>query len=287
MRKLTLFAILAVLLATAPAFAQTPVNQYVSSDDGGIVLLIKYYPGVSTNTSATVASTSTSDLTFQVASAAYTGFECPVSGALGGIIDVTNAACNTLGEVVDIINATAENFATGFFRAVIVDGLRSDSSAALLTAGATQATRSDGLPIYSDTSANFAVGETRALVPIQCRDDISCWVTPQGKLIENPFGGTRTKLTWFEGKSTYGSGTSVLNVYSVKMGQKAAGTSTTTTLWSEAMGATTVNKQFTQFQYVPIYGLPNEKLVVRITNSAAQASVVMLAAGLQEPVHNP
>lgn len=285
MRKLTLFAILAVLLATVPVFAQEPVNQYISSDDGSIALLIKYYPGVSTNTSATVASTVNTNLTFQVAAAAYTGFECPVSGALGGIIDVTNGDCNTLGEVVDTINGTAASFASGFFRAVIVDGLRSDSSATLLTAGATQVTRSDGLPVYFDTSANFAAGEGRALVTSNCRDDISCWVTPQGKLIENPFGGTRSKLTWAEGYSTYGSGTSILTIYSVKMSQKPSGAETVTTLWSEAMGATTVNKQFTQFQYVPVIGKPNEKLVVRIVNSAAQATVVMLAAGLQEQVH--
>lgn len=283
--KQLLFA-LAVILAATSAFAQpfnppnqiVNVSQAVSADDLGVAVLVKYYPGISTNTSATMQVANGGAITFQVAAAAYTGFECPVSGALGGIIDTTNAACNTLGEVVDIINGTAENFTTGFFRAVIVDGLRTDdSSTGILTAGATQVTRSDGLPIYWDTSANFAVGEARALVPGDCRTNIACWVTPAGKILQNPFAGQQTMVNWVEGYNTYGSGTSRLRIYSVKPVNKAltTGSETSTQLWDEAMGATTVNKQFTQFQYTPVYGRPNEKVLVRVVNSAAQASVVL------------
>ena len=119
------------------------------------------------------------------------------------------------------------------------------------------------------------------MLPSGCRTDISCFVTPAGNLIENPFAGTRTTITWVEGYNTYASGTSILYVYSVKPSNKASGSETVTTLWSEAMGATTANKQFTQFQYVPIIGRPHEKLIVRVTNSAAQATVVLLAAGNQ------
>ena len=272
---------------TAPVFAQQPVTQYVSADDLSVAMLVRYYPGVSTNTSATFADVQGTSLTFQVAAAAYTGFECPVSGALGGIIDETNAACNTMGEIVDVINGTAESFASGFFRAVLVDALRSDSADDLLADGGTQVTRSDGLPVFFDTSANFAVGEGRALLPAGCRTNIRCFATPQGKLIENPYGGQQTTATWVEGYSTYGAGTSNLNIYSVKASNKAAGAETVTTMWNEAMGATTANKQFTQFQYVPILGRFHEKVVVRITNSSAQATVRLLAAGYQKPVSSP
>ena len=281
MKKLTLFALLAVVLAVLPAVADTTVNQYVSADDVSTAILIKY---VGTATSATVASTSTANLTFQVSAAAYTGFECPIAGALGGIIDVTNAACNTLGEVVDAINGNCTGCASDF-RAVIVDGLSTDSSALLLTVGATQATVSGGVAIPQDTSANFAVGETRAMIPTHCRTDIRCWLTSAGKLLENPFGGTQTKLTWVEGYSTYGAGTSALNIYSVKQHNAEASTETATLLWNEAMGATTVNKQFTQFQYVPLIAFPHEKMVVRISNTNAQATVRLLAAGTQVPVN--
>jgi len=284
MKRLTFAVLIALLSVASFAAADMPVTQYVSADDGSIAMLVKYYPGVSSNTSATVAAVQGTSLTFQVAAAAYTGFECPVSGALGGIIDESNASCNTLGEIVDIINATSESFASGFFRAVLIDGKREDSADDLLADAGTQVTRADGLPIYFDTSANFAVGEGRALLPAGCRDDIACWVTPAGKLIENPLGGTQTKVRWVEGYSTYGSGTSLLKIYSVKMDQKAAGGEVVTTLWSETMGATTANKQFTQFQYIPVLGRPNEKVIVRIVNSAAQATVVMLADGQQVPL---
>lgn len=264
---------LAFLFVAAPVFAQTPVvpvNQYISADDVASALLIKY---IGTGSSAAVASTSTANLTFLLAGSAVTSFECPVAGALGGIIDVTNAACNTLGEVVDIINASAD------WRAVIVDGLRTDTSALLLTVGSTQATVAKGVRIPQDTSANFAVGETRAMIPAGCRADIRCFLTPAGKLIENPAGGTQTFLNYLIGYSTYGGGGSVLNIYSVKSSNKAAGAEVVTQLWSEAMGATTVAKSFTQFENVPLVSLPHEKMVVRISNDTAQTVVNMVAAG--------
>jgi len=283
MNRLFKLSLIALLLAAVPAFAQEPVNQYVSADDGSVAMLVRFFPGVSTSDSATITVVQGGDITFQVEAAAYTGFECPVSGALGGVIDETDAACDTLGEIADVINGTAESFSTGFFRAVIVDGMRADSADDLLADGGTEVTRTDGLPVYFDTSANFAVGESRAMLPGDCRTNISCFVTNAGKLLENPFGGTRTTVTWVEGYNTYASGTSVLYVYSVKPSNKASGTETATTMWSEAMGATTANKQFTQFQYVPIIGKSHEKIIVRVTNSAAQTVVVLLAAGNQVP----
>jgi hypothetical protein len=167
---------------------------------------------------------------------------------------------------------------------VIVDGLRSDSADDLLADAGTQVTRTDGLPAYFDTSANFAVGDGVALIPTACRTDISCFVTSAGRLIENPFAGQQTVATWVEGLNTYASGTSTLFVYSVKVSNKASGAETSTTMWNEVMGATTANKQFTQFQYVPILGGYHEKVIVRITNSAAQSAVRLLVAANQRPI---
>lgn len=278
-RLFSLFAVL--VLASVPAFAQSPVNQYVSSDDGSVAMLVRFFPGVSSSDSATMEVAQGGAVTFLVEAAAYTGFECPVSGALGGIIDTTDNDCDTLGEIADTINGTAASFSTGFFRAVIIDGLRTDSADDFLTAGATQVTRTDGLPIYFDTSANFAVGEGRALLPGDCRTDISCFVSNAGSLIENPFAGTQTVVNWVQGFSTYGSGTSAFNIYSVKPSNKASGSESVTTLWNEAAGATTAVKQLTQFQYVPLLGKPHEKVIVRITNSAAQSAVTLLVSGEQ------
>lgn len=277
-RTITLLAVLLALGATTPTYidaqsAPTPTFAAVS-DDTAIGMLVRY---VGSASSATVAVSAGGDITFQVSAAAYTGFECPVSGALGGIIDVSDAACDTLGEVVDIINASGSDF-----RAVLIDGLRSDSSNdTLLTFSATQVTRRDGYPLYLDT--DVALFDSRALVPN--RTDISGYLggPPNHYLLQNPYswGPTaRPYLRWYEAKSTYGSGTSLAYVYSVKAVNKAAGSETVTTLWGpEAGGATTATKQFSYWQTNNLPGRPYEKLMVRLVNSAAMASTGGFASG--------
>jgi hypothetical protein len=267
MKKIIALAISALALVGIYAYAASPVAVALT-DDAGIAMLVRY---VGSNTSATVAVAAGGDITFQVGGTAYAGFECPVSGALGGIIDVSDAACNTMGEVVDIINGNCTGCSSDF-RAVLIDSLRTDSSDdSIVTIGATQVTRSDGLELNIDTST--ALVESRALV--QNRNNIAGYLggPPNFRLLENPFGGQTTSLKWFEGYSTYGSGTSLFTVESVKPSNKTAGSEVVTRLWGpEAMGATTVNKQFTYWQALPLPGRPNEKLIVRVTNSAALAS---------------
>lgn len=138
MRKL--FAVLALAFGLAasvsaqPAFGVvtpikvTPVSVNNQAADVIPALVIKYYApaGVATPTATTTVATAATSLTFVVNGAAYAGFEAPVSGGLGGVIDMSDASANTLGEVVDIINSTATTFSTGYFRAVIAAGLRSD-----------------------------------------------------------------------------------------------------------------------------------------------------------------
>lgn len=278
-----LFALAFVLLLAAPAVAQNelPVSQFSSADDGAIVMLVRYV-GSDASGDATMAVVQGGAMTFEVDSTAYDGFECPVSGALGGIIDTSNASCNTVDEVIDTINGNCTGCSSDF-RAVAIDALGTDSSEVFLALGAAQVTRTDGLAVNWDTSAAFATGEGRALLPIGCRDDISCFLTPQGDIIENPFAGKQTVVTWVEGYSTYASGTSILSIYSVRVSNKANTTERVTTLWSEAMGATTANKQFSQFQYVPIYGAYHEKVFVRFANSAAMATTRLLVSGHQRP----
>lgn len=267
---------LALVTLTAPAFAQVPVGLPIA-DDTGIAMLVRY---VGSATSATVAvDAGTGDLTFQVSAAAYTGFECPVSGALGGVIDVSDAACNTLGEVVDTINGNCTGCSSDF-RAVLIDSLRTDlSTDTLVTIGATQVTRTDGLQLNIDTSV--ALLDSRALVPN--RTDISGYLggAAQGfRLLENPNMGQWPFLRWFEGYSTYGAGTSLFSAYSVKPSNKKAGAETVTQIWGpEAMGATTANKQFTYWQNNLLPGRKDTKIVVRFVNSTAMASTGGFASG--------
>ncbi len=274
----TLFALILLVFA-APAFAQLPVSQFVSADDESVAFLVRY---IGASDSATMEVAIGADITFQVDAVAYTGFECPIAGGLGGIIDTTDNACDTIGEVIDAINGNCAGCVSEF-RAVAVDALGSDSADDLLTAAALQTTRIDGLPANFDTSNNFAVGEGRALIPNSCRTDISCFLSQQGNLLENPFASNQTVIGWVEGLNTFGSGSSVLTIHSVKVSNKIATTEDVTTLWSEAMGATTVNKQFTQFQNVPVLGGYGEKVIVKIVNSASQTLVTLLVSAQQRP----
>lgn len=277
MKKILALAFVAV--AAALAFAQQPVAVSLS-DDTGIAMLVRY---VGSNSSATVAvDASTGDLTFEVGGAAYTGFECPVSGSLGGIIDVSNASCNTMGEVVDTINGNCTGCSSDF-RAVLIDSLRTDTSIdTLVTIGTTQVTRTDGLQLNIDTSE--ALIASYALVPN--RTNIAGYLggPPSYRLLENPYGGLWLNLQWFEGYSTYATGTSVFNAYSVRPSNKPAGSETVTTLWGpEAMGATATNKQFTYWQTNNLPGRRNEKLIVRVTNSSTPSSTAGFGLAVLKP----
>ena len=276
--SLAILGLLALGGHTAVVSAQAanpfPVAAYVSADDSDVALLVRY---VGTATSADVAvDAGTGDLTFRVSAAAYTGFECPIAAPLGGVIDVSNAACDTMGEVVDIINGYCTGCSSDF-RAVLVDSMRADSSNdTIVTIGATEVTLIDGLALNIDTSVAFI--ESRALIPERT---MKAFMSPQGRVHLNPQFGTQGQLFWMEGYSTYGAGTSLMEVYSVKSTNKvgAPGSEGVTTLWSEDAGATTVNKQLTQFQFIKPRARPHEKLIVRITNSAAMATVRLLANG--------
>ena len=151
---LTLSAFALFLAWTVHVNAQAPSVSVSVTDDTGIAMLVRY---VGSNTSATVAVAAGGDLTFQVGGAAYTGFKCPGGGS-NGVIDVSDPACDTMGKLVDIVNASGSDF-----RAVLIDSLRADSSDnTIVTIGATQVTRTDGLPLNIDT--DVALLDSRALV---------------------------------------------------------------------------------------------------------------------------
>lgn len=256
-----------------------PVAVVSAGDDTDTVFLIRYI-GTGTSNSGLVAVAANGDLTFtqgvQGAEAASTEFECPISGALGGIIDVSDAACNTAGEVVDVINKSAS------WRAVIVDGMRSDVvDARILTAAATRATSTDGYAIKWDTSTAFMY--TGALLPPELRK-MSGYLRGGTRDIEpGVFDNTQTTFKLANATSTYGSGTSQLVVYSVAVGKlnsSSVNSETVTTIYAEPGGATTANKIYDdQAAFGGIRCRVNEKCIVRLLNSAAASSVSFRAYG--------
>lgn len=269
---------LAFLLTAAPVFAQNPVAANLSSATAGsVAFLVKY---VGTATSATVAVAAGGDMTFEVSAAASTSINsAAICGVTAGTVDLSTPAvtCDTLGEVVDMINATSD------WRAVLVDGLRSDSSDnTLYTLVTAQATLKNGLAIYEDATVSLHPG--RALLPEGCQTNINCFMTPQGKLIENPSAGKLIDLRWVAGYNTWNT-TSNFYIYSVKSSNKAKGSETVTTLWTEATGATGTNKQLTQFQYFGLLGRPHEKVVVRMVVTATMSAPALQAYGVEKAVN--
>lgn len=253
-------------------------RSYVA-DDKPVALVVKY---VGSSTSGKVAvDAGTGDLTFtdgaEGSEAANSDFECPVSGALGGVIDVSNAACDTLGEVVDTINGTCSTCAgtSSKWRAFILDGRREDSSNdTLVTIAATAATAEEGLNLVTDTDVAFTDTTSFQL----CRT-MSCMLTNRSGpvatigLVENPAEGLKTLVWETSYTSTYGSGTSLIKLYSCETKQRVTGGSETCTeVYTAAGGATTANatKSWTTWGFPPE---PDKRYLTKLVNSAAAATI--------------
>lgn len=284
-KKNTVLAFAFAVAAWAGAayvYAQSviPVGITIAAVSTDVPILVRY---VGSATSADVAvDAATGDLTFRVSTAAYTGFECPVSGGLGGVIDVSDAACNTMEEVVDTINGNCTGCSSDF-RAVLLDSLGTDNANnTLITLAATELTRTDGLGLLNDGTTAFYA--SRALVPADMRK-IQPYLggPPSYRLLENPFAGRQAWVRYMDATTTYGSGTSNFKVYSVKTSNAVNTRETITTLSTLAGGASTVFGAVTNFVNNPLPCRVNEKCIVRIENSAAMTAAVFNATGELRP----
>lgn len=281
MKKLILTLALAIGLASIVSAQGNPVSGHVSSDTAGsVAMLIKYIGSAAPSATTDVAVAAGGDMTFRVAGVASTTVNVgAVCGAVVGTLDLSTPAgtCDTLGEVVDVINATSD------WRAVLVGGLRTDSSDNTITTFAvSSAMRAEGLPLYFDSAVSLTT--SIPLIPDNCKTDIRCFMSPQGLLKENPSGGTQTEARWIEGYATYAT-TGTFNIYSVKESNKAGtGASVITTLHTEATGASGTNAQLTQFQNYPLLGKPHEKVIVRITTTGASSAFNLHAYGFRKGV---
>lgn len=254
----TAFALVLVpALAGAQYFPETVSRgQGVSATTSGLTnynpILIRYVGSSPAGGTVTVDA-ATGDITLKTgpvgSSTADLTTECPVSGALGGIIDVSDAACNTFGEVVDAINASPN------WLAVLQDVVRSDTSVNTLnTLAETSASKPQGLALAGDSAVSLQV--TLALVPL--RDDIRFYI-PNGttNLNPNPFADSQA-IVWFENQTLAGTGADNKQIlFSVPNHQRCSLTATavvcsaseTVTTFSTPGGGTTVNGSldFTRF----------------------------------------
>ena len=310
LRNVGIFGLtLAIALLGQPVLAQDYLSSIVrkladgspitrgATDDTPVTFLIRY-TGTNAN-GGTVTVAANGDITLSQgsvgASAVDTTVECDgsitTSGSRSGIIDVSDAACDTLGEVVDIINSQTTNW-----RIVILDGLRSYSSNdTLLARSETAANAVGGLGLLSDT--DVALHTTLLVAPptiaLQGQPvnygprDIRFYLggvdnRQYTTLTPNPFRGVRYKLWQANATSTYGSGTSNWSLTCSLLTQSAATTGGTESVDSYTVpgGATTVNKVF-DFSAYGYDCPPGWRMLSRLVNSAAMASTQHYVAGLQ------
>lgn len=280
MTKRILALAAAVLLVTTFVVAQTPAPyagrfvqslfSAVAADDTDVIMVVKY---IGDQSVAATFRVNANTFIFTRAGAADTAIDTgALCGAVAGTLDLTDAQCDTVGEAVDIINASTN------WRAVPLDALRADvlTAGITLSAAAQNAKNPDGAFVYWDTSGAFI--HARALV--SCRV-ASCLMPGLGLNVNrNPYDGTYTILQNFNVRSTYGAGTSTINIYGVVPSETGAG-ETATLLWTAAGGATTAYAALGSTQWpIGLVGPPNAKVIVRLDNSAAAASLASQAYAL-------
>jgi hypothetical protein len=205
-----------------------PLYSAVAADDTDVIAVFKYIGDQSL--AATFQVTGDAAI-FTQAGVADTDIPA-TCGGVAGTLDLTNAACDTVGEVLDIVNASTH------WRMEALDSMRTDTLVATVTLdGAAQnAKNPDGVFMYWDTTG-AALLHSRALV--QCRV-ASCLFPGLGSNTEeNPYKGTYTVLSNLRWLSTYGAGTSVIQIYGV-VPSSTSSAETATLLWTSASGATTV-----------------------------------------------
>lgn len=267
-------------------FKAVPLQGVTTAVDTTPVLIIGYN---GTTADPSVAVEADGNLTFLVGDAAYDGFECPVSGDLGGVIDVSDAACNTLGEVVDIINADQSDN-SGFY-AYIAAGLRSDSSNDTFLADAddTDVSRPQGEVIYQDTSAALTdqtLMKSQWLTAAEYLYDVlggKQSINPENRrLISNPFAGQDTVLLYADSTVTNAGNIGDFTAYCVVEDyQSSGGSETATVMYSETGAASTALGQINEFLNAGGLRCRDGKVFIRTASDAASSAIDQQAYGFR------
>jgi hypothetical protein len=257
------------LQALARYMQAETVSYYQSAEDTDTALFIRYV-GTDTGTN-TVAVAAGGDLAFVDAGTAGADVSviCP-SGGTGGTIDVSNAACDTLGELVDVINDETD----GNWVATIHAGLRSDSSNdTLLLLSAADAAVVTGLVINWDSDVvnevNFVLSDVSDL-----RDYVGNDRT--GDLLSNPFAGLRANLQTFDFSINFGSA-GTYTVYSVAV-DNVAQSETATILIGPLTAADNTLTTVAPMSPFGVFSRKNEKLLVKFSDSGTVAGVTTVTA---------
>ncbi len=191
-------------------------------------------------------------------------------GVTAGIDLSAHAACNTWGEVSDIVNASDN------WRMVLVGVLRTDVTGAagvnLLDPADGQARTPKGLPIYEDSSAALDFGV--AIMPdgdvVDDTDGRSLLDSADRPADQDLWDKTITYLYWM--RYIYDDGDtddSIVTVYSVELDGDY--TETTIHVVSAAADGTYYTKDISNAAF-PVFTKPGEKMLIKIYSSSLVAT---------------
>lgn len=294
MRFLKTFGLALALLAALAIPASAQVNPYsilvvpgsgvtslstsVTAVDTAPLMIVKYIgPTVQAHTFAVT----TFDYIFTVAGGADTTINVQTTtpcGGAAGTLDTNDGDCNTLGELVNEINASANWLAiplTGLSADSVDTGGRSSAADVVATV-----TPQAGTIVYIDSSDALTTYST--FYPGN-RVDIRDYVTGTAPALKpmNPWQGFVSTIQYYlQNFTCTAAGTATDNVYAVK--DIWGGTSGKT--WSQESrvlyaftgAATTVDKALT-FASAPVFTNPGEKIMVRgvttVTHTAPRVSL--------------
>ena len=212
------------------------------ADDACPAMIIKY---IGTAASGLVEVTAGGEIGFKVGALSSEAADVSVVASTG-IIDTNGASSNTMGEVVDIINASPN------WSAKLLGALRTDSADDTLLVRAEAACSSTtGSLIYWDTSA--CLHQSVVASEILRKGPVSEVAANINMSDANVVHSVKAIVA----KNTFGSGTSIISVYDGE-----------TKIWEFAGGDTTVEQKS---EYYPdkISATPGNKLLVRLVGSVA------------------
>jgi hypothetical protein len=204
-------------------------------------------------------------------------------GVTAGIDLAADTACDTWGEVADIVNASTN------WRMVLVGVLRTDATAAaganLIDPADGQARTPKGLPIYEDSSAALDFGV--AIRPdgdvVDETDGRSLLDSANRPADQDLWDKTITYLYWM--RYIYDDGDNddaIVTVYSVELD----GDYTETTIFqvSAAADGTYYTKDITNAAF-PVFSKPGEKLLIKISSAnlvATDDNFLRVMAGVNQ-----
>jgi hypothetical protein len=267
------------------------IKTAVSTDVG---IYVKYI-GSAAGAATVAVDAATGDLTFIADGAADATLECPLSAPFAGVIDVSDAACNTVGEVVDIINMSAN------WVAVPHAMLRSDSSNnTLITLAATSAKGPGGLGLLKDSAVALNMGVV--LFPtgtaggpytdLGADNGISNYLNSNGvvsnKLKPNPFNDRNTTLLYaHENITTTDNAANLFRVFCVVPNFNPAKSTTAAVvsaetvreLYQEAAALTTATGLIDEFRLAGGLTCNGGKLLVRVNGTTTLTAPTVFANG--------